>query len=72
MAGARRMDAVVRLACIASISSSRRTLTWTRTCWRTGALDISVVSDLPLFVDPFLLFNSENAEYQALGRRDPR
>ncbi len=31
-----------------------------------GALDISVVSDLPLFVDPFLLFNSENAEYQAL------
>jgi hypothetical protein len=31
-----------------------------------GALDISVVSDLPLFVDPFLLFNSENATYQEL------
>ncbi len=31
-----------------------------------GALDISVVSDLPLFVDPFLLFNSENETYQAL------
>ena len=31
-----------------------------------GALDISVVSDLPLFVDPFLLFNSEKPEYQAL------
>jgi hypothetical protein len=31
-----------------------------------GALDISVVSDLPLFIDPFLLFNSDDAEYQAL------
>ena len=31
-----------------------------------GAFDISVVSDLPLFVDPFLLFNSENPEYQQL------
>jgi len=31
-----------------------------------GAFDISVVSDLPLFVDPFLLFNSEKSEYQAL------
>lgn len=31
-----------------------------------GALDISVVSDLPLFVDPFLLFNSENEGYQKL------
>ncbi|HYV15812.1 MAG TPA: hypothetical protein VE972_07315 [Conexibacter sp.] len=31
-----------------------------------GALDISVVSDLPLFVDPFLLFDSENAAYQQL------
>ena len=29
-----------------------------------GALDISVASDLPLFVDPFLLFNSENETYQ--------
>lgn len=23
-----------------------------------GAFDISVVSDLPMFIDPFLLFNS--------------
>jgi hypothetical protein len=33
---------------------------------RYGAFDISVVSDLPLFVDPFLLFNSDKSEYQAL------
>jgi hypothetical protein len=31
-----------------------------------GALDVSVVSDLPLFIDPFLLFNSPKAEYQQL------
>lgn len=31
-----------------------------------GALDMSVVTDLPLFIDPFLLFNSTNATYQAL------
>jgi hypothetical protein len=31
-----------------------------------GALDISVVTDLPLFIDPFLLFNSANPTYQAL------
>jgi len=31
-----------------------------------GALDMSVVTDLPLFTDPFLLFNSENPIYQAL------
>lgn len=31
-----------------------------------GAFDISVVSDLPLFIDPFLLFNSEKPEYQQL------
>jgi hypothetical protein len=31
-----------------------------------GAFDISVVTDLPLFIDPFLLFNSEKAEYQDL------
>jgi len=29
------------------------------------ALDMSVVTDLPLFTDPFLLFNSENPIYQA-------
>jgi len=34
-----------------------------------GAFNIDVTSDLPLFVDPFLLFNSENAEYQALHRQ---
>lgn len=31
-----------------------------------GAFNISLVSDLPLFIDPFLLFNSPNAEYQRL------
>lgn len=31
-----------------------------------GALDISVINDLPLFIDPFLLFNSERDDYQAL------
>lgn len=31
-----------------------------------GAFDISVVTDMPLFIDPFLLFNSENEEYRAL------
>ncbi len=31
-----------------------------------GAFDISLVADLPLFIDPFLLFNSEKAEYQKL------
>ena len=31
-----------------------------------GAFNISLINDLPLFVDPFLLFNSEKPEYQAL------
>lgn len=31
-----------------------------------GAFDISVVSDLPLFIDPFLLFNSRKKKYQEL------
>ena len=31
-----------------------------------GAFNISVVNDLPLFIDPFLLFNSKRPEYQAL------
>ena len=31
-----------------------------------GAFDISLVADLPLFIDPFLLFRSEKPEYQAL------
>jgi hypothetical protein len=31
-----------------------------------GAFDVSLITDLPLFVDPFLLFNSENPSYQEL------
>lgn len=31
-----------------------------------GAFDISLINDLPLFIDPFLLFNSTKPEYQAL------
>src|SRR5258705_9628839 len=31
-----------------------------------GAFNISVVTDIPLFIDPFLLFNSDKQEYQAL------
>ncbi|MBI2517083.1 MAG: hypothetical protein HYV95_09215 [Opitutae bacterium] len=31
-----------------------------------GAFNVSLVVDLPLFIDPFLLFNSQKAEYQSL------
>ncbi len=31
-----------------------------------GAFNISLISDLPLFIDPFLLFNSKKPEYQRL------
>lgn len=31
-----------------------------------GAFNISLINDLPVFVDPFLLFNSEKEEYQTL------
>lgn len=31
-----------------------------------GAFDISLINDLPLFIDPFLLFNSNKAEYKDL------
>jgi len=31
-----------------------------------GAFDISLIADLPLFIDPFLLFNSDKPEYQLL------
>lgn len=31
-----------------------------------GAFNISLVNDLPLFIDPFLLFNSIKPEYQSL------
>ena len=33
-----------------------------------GALNISLINDLPLFIDPFLLFNSNKAEYQKLHK----
>lgn len=31
-----------------------------------GAFNVSLINDLPLFIDPFLLFNSEKDEYQKL------
>lgn len=31
-----------------------------------GAFNVSLVNDLPLFIDPFLLFNSEKDEYRQL------
>jgi len=31
-----------------------------------GAFNISLINDLPLFIDPFLLFGSKNYEYQKL------
>lgn len=31
-----------------------------------GAVNISLINDLPLFIDPFLLFNSDNPEYQQI------
>ena len=33
-----------------------------------GALNISLINDLPLFVDPFLLFNSSKPEYKKLHK----
>ena len=33
---------------------------------REGFFDISLLNDLPLFIDPFLIFCSEKAEYQAI------
>lgn len=33
-----------------------------------GAFNISLLADLPLFIDPFLLFNNPKEEYQALHR----
>ncbi|WP_354684726.1 hypothetical protein [Cupriavidus necator] len=33
-----------------------------------GSFNISLINDLPLFVDPFLLFNSEKDEYKALHK----
>lgn len=31
-----------------------------------GAFNISLINDLPLFIDPFLLFNSKRSDYQRL------
>ena len=31
-----------------------------------GAFNISLINDLPLFLDPFLLFNSNKPEYKKL------
>ena len=31
-----------------------------------GVFDVSLINDLPMFIDPFLLFNSDNPEYRAL------
>ena len=31
-----------------------------------GALNICIDADLPLFIDPFLMFSSEKAEYVEL------
>jgi hypothetical protein len=31
-----------------------------------GAFNVSLINDLPLFIDPFLLFDSEESRYQAL------
>src|SRR5882672_6785251 len=31
-----------------------------------GAFNVSLLSDLPLFIDPFLLFNSRNQHYREL------
>jgi hypothetical protein len=33
-----------------------------------GAFNISLINDLPLFIDPFLLFNSTKPEYQKLHK----
>ena len=31
-----------------------------------GAVNVSLINDIPLFIDPFLLFNSEKEEYQSI------
>jgi len=40
-----------------------------RTVERYGAFDISLIADLPLFVDPFLLFTSKKRKYSELHDR---
>jgi len=36
------------------------------TIHRYGAFNVSLVADLPLFIDPFLLFNSHKPKYRRL------
>ena len=31
-----------------------------------GAVNISLINDIPLFIDPFLMFNSEKTEYRKI------
>lgn len=33
-----------------------------------GFVDISLLCDLPLFIDPFLIFGSQKEEYQTLNK----
>ena len=35
---------------------------------RYGAFNVSLVADLPLFIDPFLIFNSRRPRYRQLHR----
>ncbi|MCK9615293.1 MAG: hypothetical protein M0R48_07315 [Candidatus Omnitrophica bacterium] len=37
-----------------------------KTIEKYGAFNVSLINDLPLFIDPFLLFNSDKKEYQKL------
>ena len=50
----------------ASLWFSDRFNVYPRVLEEHGAYDISVVTDTPLFIDPFLLFTSEDERYQAL------
>ena len=34
-----------------------------------GAFNVSLINDLPVFIDPFLLFNSDKSEYQNLHKK---
>lgn len=36
---------------------------------RYGAFNVSLIADMPLFIDPFLLFSSEKKEYQDLHKQ---
>lgn len=33
-----------------------------------GAVNISLINDIPLFIDPFLLFNSDNSDFQSIHK----